>query len=46
MMDMKQLKDNVSSKIKTYHEQEKPEMQDKKARSKTDLTDVVALPFT
>ena len=30
MIDMKQFKENVSSKIKTYHEQEKPEVQDKK----------------
>ena len=43
MIDMKQFKDNVSSKIKTHHEQEKPQVQDKKARSKTDQTDVVAI---
>ncbi len=43
MIDMKQFKDNVSSKIKTYHEQEKPEVQDKKAKSNIEQVDVVAI---
>ena len=30
MIDMKQFKENVSNKIKTYHEEEKSEIQDKK----------------
>ena len=46
MIDMKQFKDNVSSKIKTHHDQEKPEVQGKKARSKTSQTDVVAIGAT
>ena len=43
MIDMKQIKDNVSSKIKTYNEQEQSEVQVKKARTKTDHTNVVAI---
>ena len=43
MIDMKQFKDNVSSKIKTYHEQEQSEVQEKKAKTKTDHTNVVAI---
>ncbi len=43
MIDMKQIKDNVSSKIKTHHEQEKPEVQNKKARSNTDTANVGAI---
>ena len=35
MIDMKQFKENVSSKIKTYQDQDKSEMKDKK--SKTNL---------
>ncbi len=33
MIDMKQFKDNVSSKIKTYKEQEKPEIEEKKTNA-------------
>ena len=43
MIDMKQIKDNVSSKIKTYNEQEQSEVQVNKARTKTDHTNVVAI---
>ena len=43
MIDMKQIKDNVSSKIKTYNEQEQSEVQVKKARTKTDHANVVAI---
>ena len=33
MIDMKQFKDNVSSKIKAHHEQEKPEFHDKETHA-------------
>ena len=48
MIDMKQFKDNVSSKIKAHHEQEQSDFQENKvktkiAKTKTDHTNVVAI---
>jgi cytoskeletal protein CcmA (bactofilin family) len=43
MIDMKQFKDNVSNKIKSHHEQETPEIQARKANTKADQANVVAI---
>lgn len=43
MIDMKQFKDNVSSKIKTYHEQEKPEVQENKTNVRSVQNNAMAI---
>jgi len=43
MIDMKQFKENVSSKIKTYHEQEKSEVHDKKSNATSDQSNAMAI---
>lgn len=43
MIDMKQFKDNVSSKIKTYHEQEKPEFHEKETHAVSVKTNAMAI---
>ena len=43
MIDMKQFKDNVSSKIKTYHEQEKPEIQENNTNVRSAQNNVMAI---
>lgn len=43
MIDMKQFKESVSSKIKTYHVQEKSEFQDKKTNASSVQNNAVAI---
>ena len=43
MIDMKQFKANVSSKIKTYHEQEKSEIQEKQTNAKSVQNSAMAI---
>lgn len=43
MIDMKQFKENVSSKIKTYNEQDKSEFQDKKNNSNSIQNNAMAI---
>ena len=43
MIDMKQFKDNVSEKIKTYQEQDKGEIQDMKPQMKTTQNKAMAV---
>lgn len=43
MIDMKQFKDNVSSKIKTHHEQEKSEFHDKETNARPVKNNAMAI---
>lgn len=43
MIDMKQFKENVSNKIKTYHEEEKIELQDKKTDARSVQNSAMAI---
>ena len=43
MIDMKHFKDNVSSKIKPHHEQEKSEFPDKETNTRTVKSNVMAI---
>lgn len=43
MIDMKQFKENVSSKLKTYHEQEKPEIKENKTNVSSSQNNTMAI---